>query len=142
MDMTHLSRNERRAMRKDLAKDNEQRPHILTKVPPERWAHIKPDPKRIECWWSKKYLVQVFQEPDGVIRISCNRTVITVDGQWDDGLTWDELQTIKRDVGRGHCYAIEIYPETHEVVNVANMRHLWLLPAPLSCGWRRSATVS
>ena len=38
------------------------------------WPADMHDPKRIEVWASKTYLVQVFDEGSGVIRISVNRT--------------------------------------------------------------------
>lgn len=58
-------------------------------------------------------------------------------GRWDDGLVWDELQEIKRQLGYGNSQAVEIYPEDRNIVNVADMRHLWVLPARLNLGWVR-----
>lgn len=52
-----------------------------------------------------------------------------------DGLTWDELQAIKRDVGFGDWHGLEIYPPDQQVVNVANIRHIWISPEPLWIGW-------
>lgn len=46
-----------------------------------------------------------------------------------DGITWDDLQWIKRAAGYGDREAVEVYPLDDDVVNVANMRHLWILPA-------------
>lgn len=43
-------------------------------------------------------------------------------------LSWEELQEGKRDLGFGDCLAVEIYPPDAEVVNEANIRHLWVLP--------------
>lgn len=54
---------------------------------------------------------------------------------WADGLTWDELQAIKRDVGFGDWYGFEIYPPDQQVVNAANIRHLWISPEPFGIGW-------
>lgn len=31
--------------------------------------------------------------------------------------------------------AVEIYPEQQNQINVANMRHLWVLPARLDFAW-------
>lgn len=36
--------------------------------------------------------------------------------------------------------AVEIYPAERDIVNVANMRHLWVLPERLPFGWRRDET--
>ena len=124
-----------REMRRQLERDNAKRPALLTMVPREQWPAAQHDPKRLEVWVSREYLVQVFDEGDGVQRISANRTTARQDGRWDDGLSWDEMQAIKRQIGRGDLYGVEIYPRDRDVVNVANMRHLWVLPEPLSIGW-------
>lgn len=79
-------------------------------------------------------LVQIYDERNGVIRLSINR-VTRHKGQWADKMTWDELQAIKHDVGFGDYFAVEIYPKDKDVVNVANMRHLWVLPRPLGFAW-------
>ena len=39
--------------------------------------------------------------------------------------------------GYGDQWAIEIYPAEDETVNVANMRHLWLMAEAPSVAWRR-----
>ena len=124
-----------REMRRKLERENTQRPAVLIVVPREQWPVSKPDPARLEVWVSREYLVQVFDEGYGVQRLSANRTTARPDGRWDDGLTWDEMQRIKREIGRGDLYAVEIYPRDRDVVNVANMRHLWMLQEPLSIGW-------
>lgn len=123
-----------REMRRQLERDNAKRPAMLTPVPIERW----PTPlngSRTAVLLSSDYLVQVFDEGGGVQRISVNRTTARPDGRWDDGLTWDEMQDIKCQIGMGDQYAIEVYPRDRDVVNVANMRHLWVLPEPLRIGW-------
>ena len=48
-----------------------------------------------------------------------------------------ELQDIKRQAGLGDYMAVEIYPKDRDIVNVANMRHLWVLRDPLQFGWRK-----
>lgn len=50
-----------------------------------------------------------------------------------DGLTWDELQEVKSDAGYGDRAAIEVYPRQDEIVNYANIRHLWVLPDGFPC---------
>ena len=42
---------------------------------------------------------------------------------------------VKREIGFGDWYALEIFPRDGDIVNVANMRHLWMLATPLSIGW-------
>jgi hypothetical protein len=123
-----------REMRKQLDRENAKRSETLTPVPRDQWQKT-PNSNRIAVFISRKYLVQVFDEKPGVQRLSINRTAIRTDGRWDDGLTWDEIQAIKNELGLGDKYAIEIYPRDCDVVNVANMRHLWVLDEPLTIGW-------
>lgn len=88
-----------------------------------------------EVWRSKDYLVLVYVE--GVHeRLSVCRAALSADGlRMADGISWDELQRLKSECGRGDCWATEIYPPDEAVVNVANMRHLWLIPEP-GYGWK------
>ncbi len=46
-----------------------------------------------------------------------------------DGITWDELQAMKDEFLGADCRTVEIYPPAGELVNEANMRHLWEVPA-------------
>lgn len=86
---------------------------------------------------SKDYAVQVYAEKDGALRLSINRTKIDKRGNWVDGMTWDELMRVKTMAGYGHCWAVEVYPPLRHVVNVANMRHLWIAESlPENIGWR------
>lgn len=48
-------------------------------------------------------------------------------------LTWNELQEVKRDAGYEDRTAIEVYPRHDEIVNCANIRHLWVLPEDFPC---------
>ena len=89
-----------------------------------------------QVWRSRYFIAQVFEEPGGVWRISVSRAMIGDDGRWLDGITWEELQTIKGQVGFADRMAVEIFPPARDVVNVANMRHLWVLAEPLGFAWR------
>lgn len=102
---------------------------------PSTYPNI-PGKHPVHVWLSRNYLVQCYEEHHGVMRLSINRTSRNK-GNWNDKITWDELQQIKRECGFGERYAIEIYPQDSEIVNVANMRHLWILPMPLPIGWRK-----
>lgn len=88
-------------------------------------------------WANAYFLVQEFQEDEGVIRLTVNTTSIGSSGRWKDGISWDALQEIKSVVGYGDRDAVEIYPRDSDVVNVANMRHLWIMPDPISFAWRK-----
>lgn len=59
------------------------------------------------------------------------------DGNWIDGITWDELMEIKRQCGFGDRLAVEIYPPDEHIVNVANMRHLFICNEINVPWWRK-----
>lgn len=134
-----MNRNERRLLKKEQHKFVAKLPDVLTLIPPEEMPVAKPAPAK--AWLSRKYLVQAYAE--GVtgtcVRLSICRSSINVAGGYEDRLAWDELQTIKREVGFGDWYGIEIYPRDDDMVNVANFRHLWLFAEPLPIGWFRKA---
>ena len=90
--------------------------------------HRNAPPGLISVFRSKRYLAQLFATlHEGVLRLSVNRSTMQVGAtRWDDGLTWDELQQIKRECGYGDCDAVEVYPSDGDIVNDANMRHLFI----------------
>ena len=114
----------------------------LTKAQAERIAEEIETAEHIEklrsnVWANAYFLVQEFKEDGGVIRLTVNTTSIGGSGRWKDGISWDALQEIKSAVGYGDRDAVEIYPRDADVVNVANMRHLWITPEPISFAWRK-----
>lgn len=125
------SRQQRRA----LEKANRALPSALVTVPRDEWPE-HPDSLQ-QVWLSRKFLVQAFKEPAGMLRLSINRTVHNGDS-WVDQITWDELMQIKRECGYGGRDALEVFPADRDVVNVANMRHLWIPADPVSFAWRKS----
>lgn len=132
-----MNRQGRRALRSAQHRHVSQLPSVLTPVPESEFPPIQPRP--IKVWRSRKYLVQLYDESTatypGMMRLSILRATMKPDGRWEDGLTWDELQGIKREIGFGDMYAVEVYPRDADLINVANIRHLWLLPMPLEIGW-------
>lgn len=130
-----MNRRERRAAATNLRQENKQQPDQLVAVPNTEWPRKE---KRLEAVFrSNKFLVQVYDEDNGIVRLSVCRTEINKAGDWSDRITWDELQEIKRQCCFGNFDAVEIYPQTSDVVNVANMRHLWVLPNKLDFAWRK-----
>lgn len=72
-------------------------------------------------------------------RIAVMRTSLQPDGQrWKGNISWDDLQRLKREAGYGDVDALEVYPRDRDVVNVANVRHLWLMPDGIDFAWRAS----
>ena len=131
--MIHTSRNQRRA----LLRENLGWPIALREIPREQWP--SPNDACARVWRSSAFLVQEYKPTvGGVIRLSVNRTIMRGDGRWDDGISWDELQKIKQETGHGDRFAVEVYPSDDDVVNVGNLRHLWILPEPPAFAWRRT----
>ena len=120
------------AQRRQMAKDNAKWPLKLRQVPRDLWPSERPD--ILEVWRSRGFLVQVCSEPNGYVRMSVNRTAHTGDN-WVAAITWDELMQLKRECGRGDADALELYPADADVVNVANIRHLFFPPSPVDFKW-------
>ena len=112
-------------------------PIRMKKVPERLWPQNCHDPKRKSVWQGSGYLAQVFEAENGIYRISINRVERNWDGQeWADSIPWDDLQDIKNAVGFVGMDAVEVYPKKKDVVNVAPMRHLWVMTEPLPFAWR------
>jgi hypothetical protein len=78
--------------------------------------------------WREEYTAQVCHTATvfGFIR---HLKVRRRDGK--DGIGWDVLQTIKNEMLGEDVTAVEVYPASDQVVNEANIRHLWEMPEPL-----------
>lgn len=94
--------------------------------------------RRVAVYRSNSFLAQVFEEMDGAVRISIMRTMVDEDGEWLEGISWDSLIAIKNECGFSAHWAVEIFPPADEVVDVANMRHLFVLPEAPAFAWRKS----
>lgn len=129
-----MNRHPRRTAAQLLRKESATYPDQLISVPQAEWPSREPG--MISLWRSRRFLVQVYDEGNSVVRLSVCKTAIQSSGRWEDNITWDELQEIKNQCGYGHCDAIEIYPREKDVINVANMRHLWVVANPIAFAWR------
>ncbi|PMS91933.1 DUF7694 domain-containing protein [Vibrio parahaemolyticus] len=110
------------------------------KLPQSEWSRIKPgNTAPNQVWLSAQYLVQEFNEKEGVVRLTISSTKHK-NGIWKDGLTWDELYAIKNAIGYSNRLALEVFPEVKNLVNVANMRHLFIIPdeSRPSFAWTRN----
>ncbi len=87
------------------------------------------------AWRNRYFLAQLYCEQTGYLRLTVQRCAINKNGSWVDGITWDELMTVKSEVGLHDRWAVEVYPPTDAIVNVANMRHLFLLPEAPPYAW-------
>ena len=127
-----------RAMREESLKFGE----MLREIPFEDWSvsqRNNPD-RPLRALRSRDFLVQVYNEGNGgvLVRLSINRTRLNAAGtRWEDGITWDDLQRLKNEAGYGDFDAVEVYPRQSDVVNVANVRHLWVMAEPVLFKWAR-----
>ena len=119
-------------------------PQELTRVSPSQWpGNLTWMTERVVAVWrSRTFCCQVYDASNGagVVRLSFNRTETELVGnvcQWKQGVSWDDLQRLKREAGYGERQAVEIFPADQDVVNVANMRHLWVLPQGLPFAWTK-----
>lgn len=119
-----------------LHEQNQRYPLHLVPVPRDEWPDNMPV-GLVAVWRSRNFLVEVFAPVHGATRLSILHTHVGNDGHWTDGITWDELQRLKGECGFGDRFAVEIFPAVDEVVNVANLRHLWVLDAPPPFAWRQ-----
>lgn len=95
-------------------------------------------PNLAAVWRNNRFLVQMFTPAGGGQRLSINRTMVDDrTGDWIDGITWDEIQTIKHQLGFGERTAIEIYPPDEDLVNVASIRHIWLVDKAPAFLWKK-----
>lgn len=92
------------------------------------------------AWRSRHFVVQLFDLPgEGGRRLSVQRSRATQGVRPANRdlrpISWDELMAVKFEVGFGDTWAAELYPPDDAVVDVAPMRHLWLLAGAPAFGW-------
>lgn len=125
-------------MLRQLARDNATYPDHLIEIPQSQWPPRQKSMQPLRLLRSRQFTMQIYSIPQGgVVRLSVNRTDVDERTlQWVGEISWDELQRLKREAGYGDYEAVEIYPRDCDVVNVATMRHLWVLPKPMPFSWR------
>lgn len=132
-----------RAQRRELERENASRPSYLVEVPRTEWpeALLFADRGPVMVWRSRNFLVQKFEDYKGsaLCRLSICRTNVQ-GNEWKDGITWEELQILKAQCGYGDDWAVEVFPADLHVVNVANMRHLWILPSMPDFAWGKQGS--
>lgn len=78
-------------------------------------------------WRNRRFLVQIWQQEGYPTCLKINRTQLDSQGQYQDGITWDEMQEIKNAVGFADQDFIEVFPKVEHFAYNYNIRHLWLL---------------
>lgn len=58
-----------------------------------------------------------------------------------DGIHWDDIQRLKAEAGFATAWAVECYPAAGQVVDVANMRHIFIMPEAPDWAWKRSPRI-
>jgi tRNA uridine 5-carbamoylmethylation protein Kti12 len=75
----------------------------------------------IARWESPLFVVAAYND-----HASIRLDIIRKDLQ--DGILWDEIQTIKRQCGFGEHDALELFPAESSMINTGNARHIFVLP--------------
>lgn len=135
--LANLSRAERRHAERYMQRENAKWPNVLKEWPRAEWP--TDNPQILRLWRSRDFLVQEHAAPEpALVRLSILRTALEAGGGWQQDITWEELQRIKREAGYGDRDAVEVFPPDADVVNVANIRHLWILSSGhLPFAWRK-----
>lgn len=121
------------AARRWLRQESKQYGTELIETHRISWEKSQNKPTRVLR--SRDFMCQVFEYPDGTVRLSINRADLNGEGTWKDGITWDELQDLKREAGFGHRHAYEVYPADEAIIYDANMRHLFLPSCDIPPSW-------
>lgn len=125
-----------RKMRKAFERECLQYDHRYVEISTAAAENIQGKAKLLRAFRNRYFLAQIYREPNGYLRLTVQRCAIDKRGKWVDGITWDELMTVKAMIGMQNLWAVEVYPPIDEIVNVANMRHLFLLSEPPEYAWR------
>ena len=134
-----MSRADRRQASRHIAKESTKYPNHLVLIPESEYA-THPLSGMKSAWRSRDYMVQLYasKHPGVFARMSVNRVEIDGKGGWRQDIPWEDLQRMKRELGFGGFDALEVYPTDKDVVNVANMRHIWIMDSPVEFAWRKS----
>jgi hypothetical protein len=110
----------------------------MQEVPRSEWPFMPGfETVPLRVWRSADYLAVLYeQRADGNRRLTVNSVRRKAERKrksgtdWRDGITWDELQRVKNECLGEDVWCVEVYPAQDKVVDVANMRHLFVLDGP------------
>ena len=134
-DDRNLNREQRRALEKvkrqliasypdtlEIVREND--PNIPYSSHPQDIEHI---------YRSKKYTVILWKQGIDPTLLMGQKISISRN-EWDSksrryvgDIVFDEIMEIKREMGLGEEKCIEFYPKDSELVDLANMRHIWVI---------------
>lgn len=109
-------------------------------LPKARWPTERQPGNLKAVWISKDYLVQIYEETENVIRLSIN-CVKLKGSKWVDSITWDTMQAIKDAVGFENFWAVEVFPMQQELLNLANIRYLFVSPKKPRYAWSKRGST-
>lgn len=108
----------------------------MVPVPPAEWPPILAITCRVvRVWRSRDYLAVLYGEPSGQLRLSVNSTRRNAQGEWKDGITWDELWRVKNECLGREVWCAEAYPAESCIVREHNIRHLFVLDGKPDWAW-------
>lgn len=125
-----ISGKELRAKSRYLREQNRKYSFAMQSISRDLWPGCMPSRMPESVWRSCQFLAQVFPAKGGAQRISVSRTELDLAGNWRSDISWDDLQQVKNECGFADRWAVEVFPPAEELVNVANMRHLWITQYP------------
>ncbi len=128
MNIWDLDDRELKRAAKAILQENKTWPDYLVEINPAKVAPIasKQSKTLLRAFRSNRFLVQEYEEGQ-FIRLSITRNQVDlVERRFIDGITWDDIQEIKEQCGYSKHCAIEIFPPDELIVNVANVRHIWI----------------
>lgn len=136
--------NELKAKRQAMRDESKKYGPTLREIPCNGPMHRAfPTQAPVRAWRSRDFLVQLYVDRhSGCQRLSVNRTELNSDGGWKDGITWDDLQRLKREAGFGNMWALEVYRADDDLVYDANIRHLFLFAERPAFAWTRENAAS
>lgn len=128
------SHREIKAIKKAIAENNKRYTETFVELPREEFENYSFPPER--TWRNKNYLASLYKDyANGNLRLSVQRATIKDDGSYEDGISWDKIQEIKRLVGFGDWWGLEVFPADDQLVNVSNIRHVWLFKERPPFAW-------
>lgn len=142
---THrMPRDKYRDFKRKIEKENKKFSNRLEKIPSDDLPDHTDD-TMLDAYRSAEYLVQVFDVSDlmpGLIQISVQRMMINRNGEFADGIPFDDLQIIKNEVGFSNYDAVEILPRHIDYYTKPNVRYIWVLTkSTLPFIWRRDPSI-
>ena len=128
------SHKEIKAIKKVIAENNRKYTDKFVEIPREELDDKSFPPKR--ACRNNRYMAYLYEDyTNGYLRLCVQRTTINDDGTYEDGISWDKIQEIKRLVGFGDWWGLEVFPADDHLINVSNIRHIWLFKERPSFAW-------